>query len=68
MQSLKEQLSLIASRLILEVLSNSESKAYVQIGHLHLSGHFILPAYCKSLCSVCNAKNGGGMEVMHVFT
>lgn len=40
MQSLKEQLSLITSRLVLEVLSSSKSKAYVQIGHLHLSGCF----------------------------
>lgn len=39
-QSLKEQLSLITSRLVVEVLSGSRSKAYVQIGHLHLSGRF----------------------------
>lgn len=40
MQSLKEQLSLITTRLVLEVLSSSKSKAYVQIGHLRLSGRF----------------------------
>lgn len=39
-QSVKEQLSLIASRLILEVLYGSESTAYVQTGHLHPAGRF----------------------------
>ena len=38
MLSLKEQRSLITSRLVLEVLSSS--KADVQMGHLRLSGHF----------------------------
>lgn len=36
-QSLKEQLSLITSRLALEGLSSSKSKAHVQIGHLRLN-------------------------------
>lgn len=51
-QSLKEQLSLITSRLALEGLSSGKSKAHVQIGHLRLSRCFnsSCQSISKSLC------------------